>query len=70
MIDTRHYQLVPQPGTPDVLAGISLNVPILRKRTLREATLTAARSAFLDLMRSALQLGIAADCPASAENES
>ncbi|MFJ9580618.1 cell envelope biogenesis protein OmpA [Streptomyces sp. NPDC101191] len=70
MIDTRHYQLVPHPDTPAVPAGISLNVPILRKRTLREATPTAARSAFLDLMRSALELGIAADCPAPADNDS
>ncbi|MET7490592.1 cell envelope biogenesis protein OmpA [Streptomyces sp. NPDC005538] len=70
MIDTRHYQLVPHPDTPDVPAGISLNVPILRKRTLREATPTASRSALLNLLYSALELGIAADCMAPADNDS
>ncbi|MGW3335759.1 cell envelope biogenesis protein OmpA [Streptomyces rubiginosohelvolus] len=70
MIDTRHYQLVPHPAAPNAPAGISLNVPILRKRTLREATPTAAQSAFLNLMRSALELGIATDCTAPADNDS
>ena len=56
MIATRRYQLVPHPDTSDVPAGISLNVPILRKRTLREASLPAAQAALLDLVRSALGL--------------
>jgi hypothetical protein len=56
MIATRRHQLVPHQDTPDVPAGISLNVPILRKRTLREAALPAAHAALLDLVRAALGL--------------
>ncbi|MFD7861574.1 hypothetical protein [Streptomyces sp. NPDC059783] len=70
MIDTRHYQLVPDPDTPDVPAGISLSVPILRKRTLREATPAAVWSSVLNLMDSALELGIASDGMAPADNDS
>ncbi|MFF3957366.1 cell envelope biogenesis protein OmpA [Streptomyces sp. NPDC001890] len=70
MIDAGHYQLVPDPDIPDVPVGISLNVPILRKRTLREATLTAVRSALLNLMHSVLEPGIATDCMTPADNDS
>jgi hypothetical protein len=56
MIATRHYQLIPRQEAPDVPVGISLNVPVLRKRTLREAVLPADHAAVLDLLRTALDL--------------
>lgn len=56
MIATRHYRLVPHQARPDVPVGISLNVPILRKRILREAVLPADHAALLDLLRTALDL--------------
>lgn len=69
MIDTRHYQLVPHPDTPDLPAGISLNVPILRERTLREATPTAAQSALLNLVHAVLALGTPTDGMFHPEND-
>jgi hypothetical protein len=63
MIATRRYQLVPHQDTPAVPAGISLNVPILRKRTLREAALTAVQVALLGLVHTAL--GLENSCPAA-----
>ncbi|MFD9284636.1 cell envelope biogenesis protein OmpA [Streptomyces mirabilis] len=56
MIAARHYQLVPHQNAPDLPVGISLNVPVLRKRTLRKAVLPADHAALLDLLRTALDL--------------
>ncbi|MBT2393575.1 hypothetical protein J7E87_30225 [Streptomyces sp. ISL-1] len=56
MIAARHYQLVPHQKTPDVPVGISLDVPILRRRTLRAAVLPADGAALLALLRAALDL--------------
>ncbi|MFE9454986.1 cell envelope biogenesis protein OmpA [Streptomyces sp. NPDC006739] len=42
MIHTRNYQLVSLPDRPDVPSGISLDVPVLRKRVLRTAPLSPA----------------------------
>jgi len=56
MIATPHYRLVPDPGAPQVPAGISLDVPVLRKRLLREATLPAEGAKLLELVRTALEL--------------
>ncbi|GGP80841.1 hypothetical protein GCM10010278_69220 [Streptomyces melanogenes] len=56
MIDSRHYLLAYRQEAPDVPVGISLNVPILRKRVLREAALPADQAAVLDLLRTALGL--------------
>ncbi|WP_369383293.1 cell envelope biogenesis protein OmpA [Streptomyces sp. cg36] len=56
MIDSRHYQLTYHQGTSDVPVGISLHVPILRKRVLREAALPADQAAVLGLLRNALGL--------------
>ncbi|MGW1291197.1 hypothetical protein ACWD4N_48690, partial [Streptomyces sp. NPDC002586] len=39
MIHTRNYQLVTLSDRPDAPSGISLDVPVLRKRVLRTATL-------------------------------
>lgn len=54
MIAARHYQLVPRPDAPGIPAGISLSVPVLRKRTLREAALPEDHAALLNLLRTAL----------------
>jgi hypothetical protein len=56
MITARHYRLVPHQEKPDVPVGISLDVPILRKRILRQAVLPADHAALLDLLRSVLDL--------------
>lgn len=56
MIAARHYELVFRQDAPDVPVGISLDVPILRKRVLREAVLPADHAALLDLLRAALGL--------------
>ncbi|MEU1409462.1 hypothetical protein ABZ471_45845 [Streptomyces sp. NPDC005728] len=56
MIAARNYRLVPHQDTPGLPLGISLNVPILRKRTLREAVLPADHAALLDLLHTALEL--------------
>ncbi|MEV5850388.1 cell envelope biogenesis protein OmpA [Streptomyces sp. NPDC051985] len=54
MIAARHYELMFRQDAPDVPAGISLNVPILRRRVLREAVLPADHAALLDLLRAVL----------------
>ncbi|MEJ8654960.1 cell envelope biogenesis protein OmpA [Streptomyces sp. MS1.AVA.4] len=56
MIAAQHYQLVPRQDAPGDPAGIDLDVPILRKRALREAVLPADHAALLDLLRTALDL--------------
>ncbi|MGW5657202.1 cell envelope biogenesis protein OmpA [Streptomyces humi] len=56
MIHTVAYQLVPHQDEPGLPAGISLNVPILRKRLLREAALPPGHAALLDLLHNALGL--------------
>jgi hypothetical protein len=52
MIHTRNYQLVTLPERPEVPSGISLNVPILRRRVLRTATLTPDQQHLMDLFNS------------------
>ncbi|MET9083690.1 hypothetical protein ABZX77_17645 [Streptomyces sp. NPDC004237] len=56
MIASRHYQLVFRKDAPAVPVGISLNVPVLRKRTLREAVLPDEPAALLGLLRTVLGL--------------
>ncbi|MFJ8158517.1 cell envelope biogenesis protein OmpA [Streptomyces sp. NPDC094468] len=56
MIHTRRYQLVPHQDEPDLPSGISLHVPILRKRLLRRAALPPSHEALLNLLRDALSL--------------
>jgi hypothetical protein len=56
MISTADYRLAVQPDTPGVPAGISLTVPIRRKRLLREAALPENTAHLLELLRSALDL--------------
>ncbi|MFD7877754.1 hypothetical protein [Streptomyces sp. NPDC059378] len=52
MIQTRDYLPVVPPGRPEAPCGISLDVPILRKRTLRDTALAALH----DLLRAVLRL--------------
>jgi hypothetical protein len=53
----RHPVLAGHPAdTPGVPAGISLTVPIRRKRLLREAALPENTAHLLELLRSALDL--------------
>jgi hypothetical protein len=49
MIHTRNYRLVFPPDQPDVPVGISVHVPVLRKRVLRTATLTPDQQHLMDL---------------------
>nr|WP_205614708.1 cell envelope biogenesis protein OmpA [Streptomyces chartreusis] len=56
MIAARDYRLVSHQDQPDLPVGISLSVPVLRKRTLREAVLPAEAAALLALLRTALEL--------------
>jgi hypothetical protein len=49
MIHTRNYRLVSLPERPDAPSGISLDVPILRRRVLRTATLTPDQQHLMDL---------------------
>ncbi|MGW1966378.1 hypothetical protein ACWCPD_39695 [Streptomyces sp. NPDC001935] len=56
MISTQDYRLVTRPGASGLPAGISLDVPILRKRLLREAALPEEAAQLLDLLRTALSL--------------
>ncbi|MGW7719811.1 cell envelope biogenesis protein OmpA [Streptomyces chartreusis] len=56
MIAARNYRLVSHEDTPALPIGISLNVPVLRKRTLREAPLPAGAAALLALLHTALEL--------------
>jgi hypothetical protein len=50
MIAARHYRLVPHQAASGLPAGISLNVPVLRKRVLRTAALTTAQQALMNLL--------------------
>lgn len=52
MIHTRNYQPVSLPERPDVPSGISLDVPVLRRRGLRTATLTPDQQHLMDLWNS------------------
>lgn len=52
MIHTRNYQLVTLPERPEVPSGISLDVPVLRRRVLRTATLTPDQQHLMDLFNS------------------
>ena len=56
MIAARHYQLVFRQEAPAVPVGISVDVPVLRKRVLREAVLPPEHAALLDMVRAALGL--------------
>jgi hypothetical protein len=56
MISTVDYRVVSQPDAPGVPAGISLGVPIRRKRLLREAALPEDTAQLLELLRSALDM--------------
>ncbi|MCQ8836115.1 cell envelope biogenesis protein OmpA [Streptomyces malaysiensis] len=49
MIHTRNYQLVTLPDRPDAPSGISLDVPVLRKRVLRTAALSPDQQHLMDL---------------------
>jgi hypothetical protein len=49
MIHTRNYRCVFSPDRPEVPSGISLDVPVLRKRVLRTATLTPDQQRLMDL---------------------
>ncbi|MDH3038718.1 hypothetical protein [Streptomyces sp. TRM75561] len=49
MIHTQTYRLVYPPGRPDAPAGISVDVPVLRKRLLRAAALTPGQQHLMDL---------------------
>ncbi|MEU8868028.1 cell envelope biogenesis protein OmpA [Streptomyces umbrinus] len=49
MIHTRNYRLVFPPDRPEVPSGISLDVPVLRQRVLRTATLTSEQQHLMDL---------------------
>ncbi|GAA2917489.1 cell envelope biogenesis protein OmpA [Streptomyces erythrogriseus] len=52
MIHTQNYRLVFPPDRPDVPVGISLDVPVLRRRVLRTAELTAEQERLMGLVRS------------------
>ncbi|WP_019074678.1 hypothetical protein [Streptomyces hokutonensis] len=56
MIAARHYRVVFREDASDVPAGISLDVPVLRKRVLRDAVLPAEHATLLALVRAALGL--------------
>ncbi|MEU7688835.1 hypothetical protein [Streptomyces spectabilis] len=49
MIHTRRYRLVFAPTPPGLPTGISVDVPILRRRLLRAANLAPAQQQLLDL---------------------
>ncbi|WP_258055003.1 hypothetical protein [Streptomyces sp. Ru71] len=54
MIHSRYHRLVFPPDRPDVPSGISLDVPVLRRRLLRTAQLTAEQERLTGLVRSLL----------------
>ena len=54
MIHTRNYRLVFEPDRPDTPCGISVDMPVLRRRVLRTAHLTAEQERLMDLMRGLL----------------
>ncbi|MET8411721.1 cell envelope biogenesis protein OmpA [Streptomyces sp. NPDC005195] len=51
MIHTRSYRLTGPADRPGVISGISTNVPVLRRRLLREATLTSDQQHLLSMVR-------------------
>jgi hypothetical protein len=52
MIHPRTYRLASLPNQPDVPSGISLDVPVLRRRVLRTATLTPDQQHLMDLFNT------------------
>lgn len=56
MISSQEYRLAARADAPEIPAGISLAVPILRRRLLREAALPADAARLLELLHSALDL--------------
>ncbi|MGW1815323.1 cell envelope biogenesis protein OmpA [Streptomyces sp. NPDC002125] len=55
MIDSRNYRIIAAEGTKRPV-GIDVNVPILRKRILREAALGDEETKLLNLLQAALGL--------------
>ncbi|CAM5671550.1 cell envelope biogenesis protein OmpA [Streptomyces griseomycini] len=51
MIRTRNYRLVLTPDRPGAPVGISVDVPVLRRRLLRTATLTTDQQRLMNLLR-------------------
>jgi hypothetical protein len=49
MIHIRTYRLLFTPGRPGAPIGISVDVPVLRRRLLRTATLTPDQQRLMDL---------------------
>ncbi|ONK13256.1 cell envelope biogenesis protein OmpA [Streptomyces sp. MP131-18] len=56
MIALEHYRLVPGKDNPSAPAGIALDVPVLRKRLLRQAALPPEAEALLGQLRALLDL--------------
>ncbi|MGW2651831.1 hypothetical protein ACWC2T_44980 [Streptomyces sp. NPDC001393] len=54
MIHTDHYRLLFPPERPDAPSGISLDVPVLRRRVLRPAQLTSEQERLMGLVRGLL----------------
>lgn len=54
MIRTRTYRLTGPDDQPGVISGISTDVPVLRRRLLRTATLTPGQEHLLSLVRDLL----------------
>ncbi|MDN3271554.1 cell envelope biogenesis protein OmpA [Streptomyces sp. MA15] len=54
MIHTRTYRPVFTPGRPSTPIGISVDVPVLRRRLLRTATLAPDQQRLMDLLRPLL----------------
>lgn len=52
MIHTRNYRLVPLPERAEAPFGISLDVPVLRRRVLRTATLTPDQQQLVNLFNA------------------
>ncbi|GGX56064.1 cell envelope biogenesis protein OmpA [Streptomyces chartreusis] len=57
MIRASAYRLTPRDDRPSLPAGISLDVPILRKRLLRKAALPPQAQRYMDMLRDLLDLG-------------
>ncbi|MFF7602333.1 hypothetical protein [Streptomyces mirabilis] len=54
MIHTRNYRLTGPDDQPGVVSGISIDVPVLRRRVLRNATLRPEQEDLLTLLRAVL----------------
>lgn len=54
MIHTRNYRLTGPDDQPGVVSGISIDVPVLRRRVLRNATLPPEQEDLLTLLRAVL----------------